>query len=285
MAKKNNVKNPLGIFSMPEKICVIGDVHADLETFIDILKKAGLLDKELNWSGGKTVLVIIGDLVDGKCRNGKWKGDSDILVIKLVERIMKQAKEKKGDVIVLLGNHEFMNIRGNFSYSGDKGIKEMGGIQGRIRYFNSAFKDFAKKCYLAVKIGDWVFCHAGILPEISSNLTIEDLNLLLLKYLNKKMDKKEEDIFYEIISGDLGILTNREFGNSGVNNEKLNKTLSNMKAKCMVVGHTVQKRVNSLCNGKLWRVDTGMSRAFGESNKKRMGFLLIFDHGKRTKLF
>jgi len=270
---------------MPEKMCIIGDVHADYETFINILKKSGMIDENLNWSGKKTNLVIIGDLVDGKSRSGKWKGDSDINVVKLIEKLMKQAKEKSGEVIVLLGNHEFMNIRGNFSYSGDKGIKELGGLKGRLKYFNSTFKDFAKKCYLAVKIGDWVFCHAGILPEISSNLTIEDLNLLLLKYLNKKMDKKEEDIFFEIISGDLGVLTNREFGNTNVNADKLQKTLNNMKAKCMVVGHTVQRRVNSLCNGKLWRVDTGMSRAFGENNKKRLGFLVVYDHGKKTKLF
>ena len=70
-----------------------------------------------------------------------------------------------------------------------------------------------------------------------------------------------------------------------INQDKLNKTLMNLKAKSMVVGHTVQKRVNSLCNGKLWRVDTGMSRAFGENNKKRMGFLLILENGKKTKIF
>ena len=99
------------------------------------------------------------------------------------------------------------------------------------------------------------------------------------------MAAKEEQLFYEIISGELGILTNRIFGNSTCNPDILNKTLHHMKAKHMVVGHTVQKRVNSLCNGKLWRVDTGMSRAFGEGNKKRMGFLLIHDYGKKTRIY
>ena len=285
MARKKNNNKSLGIFQMPEKICVIGDIHADCESFSNILMNAGLINEKLDWTGRKTVLLVIGDLVDGKNRQGKWNGDSDLNVIKLVEKLMKQAKDKGGDIIVLLGNHEFMNIKGNFSYSGDRGTKEMGGTVGRYKYFNTKFKDFAKKCFLAVKMGDYVFCHAGILPEISANLTIEDLNLLLQKYLNGHMDKKEEELFYEIISGDLGILTNREFGNSSVNQDKLNKTLTNLKAKSMVVGHTVQRRVNSLCNGKLWRVDTGMSRAFGENNKKRMGFLLIYENGKKTKIF
>ncbi len=279
-----NNKN-LGIFKMPDKICVIGDVHADYNSLIKLLKKAGMIDDDINWTGRKTFLIFIGDLVDGKSRSGKWTGDSDINVIKLIERLMKQAKEKDGEIIVLLGNHEFMNIKGNFTYSGTKGINEMGGYNGRLKYFNTTFKEFAKKCYLAVKIEDWVFCHAGILPEISKNLKIDDMNLLLLKYLNKKMDKNEEDIFYEILSGDLGILTNREFGNSTVDNEMLNKTLNNLKAKHMVVGHTVQRKINELGNGKLWRVDTGISKAFGENNRKRIAFLLIFDKGKKTKVF
>ena len=283
MAKKN--RNNLGIFEMPEKICVIGDIHADFESFYQLLYNAGIVNEKLDWTAKKLTLLIIGDLVDGKTRMGKWNGDSDINVIKFVEKLMNQANEKGGRVIVLLGNHEFMNIKGNFSYSGDNGTKELGGTIGRYKYFNTKFKDFAKKCFLAVKMGDYVFCHAGILPEISANLTVGDLNLLLQKYLNGDMDKKEEELFYEIISGELGILTNREFGNPTVNQDKLNKTLMNLKAKSMVVGHTVQKRVNSLCNGKLWRVDTGMSRAFGENNKKRMGFLLILENGKKTKIF
>jgi len=283
MARKNI--NNLGIFEMPEKIVVIGDIHADFETFFSILLKTGLINEQLEWTGKKTTLIIIGDLVDGKSRAGKWKGDSDVNVIKLIERLIKISSEKGGHVIVLLGNHEFMNIKGNFAYSGDRSIKEMGGNNGRLKYFNSNFKEFAKKCYLAVRFGDWVFCHAGIPLEISKSIKVEELNLLLHKYLNGKMKQKEEDIFYELISGDYGILTNREFGNSTVNSDRLNKTLNNMKAKCMVVGHTVQNRVNSLCNGKLWRVDTGMSRAFGENNRKRLGFLLIHDYGKKTKIF
>ena len=283
MAKKNI--NNLGIFEMPEKICVIGDIHADFESFYQLLYNAGIVNEKLDWTAKKLTLLIIGDLVDGKTRMGKWNGDSDINVIKFVEKLMNQANEKGGRVIVLLGNHEFMNIKGNFAYSGDKGINEFGGENERLKYFNSNFKKFAKKCFLAVKIGNWVFCHAGIPWEISKNLRIQDINLLMHRYLNGRMKQSEEDIFFELISGDNGILTNREFGNTTINNDRLIKTLNFMKAKCMVVGHTVQNRINSLSNGRIWRVDTGMSRAFGENNKKRMSLLLIYENGNKTKIF
>jgi hypothetical protein len=31
----------------------------------------------------------------------------------------------------------------------------------------------------------------------------------------------------------------------------------------MVVGHTVQPHVDSDCDGKLWRIDVGMTKVFG----------------------
>ena len=290
--KVNNVKktggksiNNLGIFRMPEKICVIGDIHADYEAFIFTLKKSGMVNNKLEWVGRKTYLVIIGDLVDGKTRVGSWKGDSDMKVVSLVEKLMVSAKKKGGMVIVLLGNHEFMNIRGNFTYSGVGGIREMGGENGRKKYFATKFKKFGKGCYLAVKIGDWVFCHAGIPPEISLLYTIPELNKLSVRYFNNLLKPDEERNFFEIISGDNGILTNREFGIDPVNCNRLNITLNNLKSKHMVVGHTVQTMINSVCNTKLWRVDVGISRAFGDNFKKRVGFLVIYDYGKKIKVF
>lgn len=277
--------NNLGIFKMPEKILVIGDIHADYEAFIFTLKKAGMINNKLEWTGRKTFLVIIGDLVDGKPRMGNWKGDSDIKVVNLVEKLMIGAKKKGGMVIVLLGNHEFMNMRGNFTYSGEGGMREMGGENGRKKFFKNRFKKFGKGCYLVVKIGDWVFCHAGIPPEIALLYTIPELNKLSLRYFNNLLKPNEEKNFYDIISGDNGILTTREFGFDPVNCNRLNISLTKLNAKHMVVGHTVQTMINSVCNTKLWRVDVGISRAFGDNFKKRTGFLVIYDYGKKIKVY
>jgi hypothetical protein len=53
----------------------------------------------------------------------------------------------------------------------------------------------------------------------------------------------------------------------------------------MVIGHTVQPKVNDVCNKKLWRVDVGLSRAFGNNNRKNLGFLVIYESGKKMKIF
>ena len=274
-----------GIYKMVEKIVVIGDIHADYEILLAVLKKAGLINDKLEWIGGKTYLVMIGDLVDGKARIDNWNGDSDVKVINFLGKLIKKAKRKGGDVIILLGNHEFMNIRGNFNYSGDHGIREMGGELNRLKYFNSKFLSFANKCFLAVNIGGWIFCHAGIVPEISKKYSIPKLNTMLVKFLSNQMNLHEDNVFFEIISGENGILTTREFGINNINCKRLLATLENLNANHMVVGHTVQEKVNDICNKKLWRVDVGLSRAFGNNHKKNLGFLVIYDSGKKMKIF
>jgi hypothetical protein len=274
-----------GIYKMVEKIVVIGDIHADYEILLAVLKKAGLINDKLEWIGGKTYLVMIGDLVDGKARIDDWNGDSDIKVINFLSKLIKLAKRKGGDVIILLGNHEFMNIRGNFNYSGSNGIKQMGGELNRLKYFNSKFLSFANKCFLAVNIGGWIFCHAGIVPEISKKYSIPKLNAMLHKFLSNQMNLHEDNVFFEIISGENGILTTREFGINNINCKRLLVTLENLNANHMVVGHTVQEKVNDICNKKLWRVDVGLSRAFGNNPRKNLGFLLIYDSGKKMKIF
>jgi hypothetical protein len=274
-----------GIYKMVEKIVVIGDIHADYEILLAVLKKAEIINDKLEWIADKTYLVIIGDFVDGKARIDNWNGDSDLKVIHFLGKLIKKAKRKKCEVIILLGNHEFMNIRGNFTYSGESGIKEMGGELKRLKYFNNKFFEFAKKCFLAVNIGGYVFCHAGIVPEISKKYTIPKLNIMLHKFLSNQMNLKEDNIFFNIISGDYGILTTREFGGDNINCKRLSATLENLNANHMIVGHTVQNKVNEVCNKKLWRVDVGLSRAFGNNNRKNLGFLVIYDFGKKMKIF
>jgi len=270
---------------MVEKIVVIGDIHADFEMLLAVLKKADIINDKLEWSGGKTYLVMIGDLVDGKARIDNWSGDSDLKVINFLSKLINQAKRKGGDVIILLGNHEFMNIRGNFNYSGSNGIKQMGGELNRLKYFNNQFLSFANKCFLAVNIGGWIFSHAGIPPEISKKYPIPKLNYILQKFLSNEMNIHEENLFFDIISGENGILTTREFGTNDINSKRLITTLANMNANHMVIGHTVQEKVNDICNKKLWRVDVGLSRAFGNSRRKNLGFLVIYNFGKKMKIY
>jgi hypothetical protein len=89
-----------------ERIVAVGDLHGDYDNFILILKnpKVGLVDDNLHWSGGKTHLVQIGDIMD--------RGDKAKEILDLLMRLEKEAEAAGGKAHILLGNHEELNITG-----------------------------------------------------------------------------------------------------------------------------------------------------------------------------
>lgn len=90
------------------RIVAIGDVHGDLDALVSILQEADLIDDQRRWSGGNAILVQTGDLLD--------RGAYDKQVMDLLMELEKQAPRSKGRVVVLLGNHEMMNITGDLRY-------------------------------------------------------------------------------------------------------------------------------------------------------------------------
>jgi hypothetical protein len=84
------------------RVFAIGDVHGSLEGLVEILTVAGLVDAELRWSGGDAILVQTGDLFD--------RGAHVRAVMDLLMRLQKEAPADGGLVVVLLGNHETMNL-------------------------------------------------------------------------------------------------------------------------------------------------------------------------------
>ena len=47
-----------------DRIVVVGDLHGAYESFVKILKQTGLVDDLLQWTGGNTHLVQMGDILD-----------------------------------------------------------------------------------------------------------------------------------------------------------------------------------------------------------------------------
>jgi len=92
----------------PEVLIAIGDIHGDFDDFALLLQRVGLVDKALHWSGGKATFVQTGDLID---RGPKGRQVMDLLI-----SLEKEAAPAGGEVQILLGNHEVMNILGDLRY-------------------------------------------------------------------------------------------------------------------------------------------------------------------------
>ena len=94
--------------SRTERLVAIGDVHGDLETFCRLLARLELVDEELRWRGADARCVQLGDLIDRGARGRE--------VLELAMRLEVEAAAAGGAFVVLLGNHEVMNLMGDLRY-------------------------------------------------------------------------------------------------------------------------------------------------------------------------
>jgi hypothetical protein len=91
-------------YSENPHIVVIGGVKGAANTVAALLQHLELIDAEQHWSGGDTILIQTGDLVD--------EGENVRATLDLFMRLQSEAVDAGGQVIVVMGNHEAMNMLG-----------------------------------------------------------------------------------------------------------------------------------------------------------------------------
>ncbi len=94
--------------AQPQRIVAVGDLHGDYSAWLDIARAAGLIGANGRWTGGKTMLVQLGDITD--------RGPASLAIIRSLQQLQKSAPRAGGRVVVVLGNHEAMNLVGDLRY-------------------------------------------------------------------------------------------------------------------------------------------------------------------------
>lgn len=87
------------------RVVAIGDIHGDVEAFVSIMQRAGLIGDRNRWIGGAATLVQTGDFTD--------RGTGVRPVMNLLMALETHAASAGGRVVILLGNHEVMNLLRN----------------------------------------------------------------------------------------------------------------------------------------------------------------------------
>tara|TARA_B110000977_G_scaffold201230_1_gene294869 strand:+ start:2080 stop:2922 length:843 start_codon:yes stop_codon:yes gene_type:complete len=269
-------------FPAQNKIIVIGDLHGDYKLTIMCLAGMKLINKSHNWCGGDTWVVQMGDQIDRGGR-GSFVNDenSDIKILQLFNTLNIQANKQNGAVISLIGNHELMNVMGNYNYVSPLGISEFGGKQRRYNFFKPGgiISNLLSTRPVILKIGSWIFVHAGIDPVIVKKYKFDDINNLMRQFLLGDHQLVNNRNFNELFILPNSLLWDRTLTGRQLSRKYCNTLLKLLKCKYIVVGHTPQNKINSLY-GKIWKVDTGMSEAFGTNSHTRMQVLEIINDGE-----
>ena len=238
-----------------ERIVALGDVHGDLAATKRALRLAGAIDEQDRWVGGKLVLVQTGDILD--------RGDGEQEILDLFVALESEAKKSGGAIYRLNGNHEFMNAMGDFRYVTTGGFADFETTATTSNPPTSKARaaaflpggSYAKRLAAldtVTMVGDTIFVHGGVLPRFVDNL--EEMNRQSRCFLLGHSPPPEAIMDPE------GPIWTRAFSTGDSSCAELDKTLASLSAKRMVVGHTPQlSGITSACEGKVWRIDTGMA--------------------------
>ena len=379
------------IFPEQKRVIVIGDIHGDLDVIIECLVLSKCIDKiqvpaikdvismdaffkNIKWIGNDTYVVQLGDQID-RVRPQSWD-DNDVTqdnaykdegstleIFYLFYHLDKIAREYNGRVFSIIGNHEIMNIEGDFRYVSLKEFKSFKEHLESVYHDNSKFpyhsrtlkknsikllknniqsntdsklpKGYRERLYafsptglcanmigynnyIMLQIGKWLFCHGSPVLNTLNTYSIDMVNNYVSMYLNgiNNTDSNNENNiainYYKITKhGDTSVLWNRDFGETEITdnteihltkqldsildaynnkNRILQKNINTQPANYIAVGHTIQdinkNGINSICNGRAWRCDVAMSKAFCDNkvSKYRKPQVLEILNGNVTKV-
>jgi len=256
-----------------KRLVAVGDIHGDVQKLQAIMRHAGLINNRDQWIAEDTIFVQTGDLVD--------RGNDIKEILDLLKKLMKPASKSNCLMYLLLGNHEIMNLQGEYQFTSRGDVRSFKSIDRRENVFSPTGK-YGKilrgEMNVTIATNDSIFVHAGLTPEYAQ-LGIDTMNQRVREILTTtpsfpelcELSKKNitHPLFTEQIINDHsnGPLMTRSFANGDESEicSILEKTLEITKTKRMVVGHTVQDygEIKTKCNNKLIMIDLGMSDCYG----------------------
>lgn len=275
------------------RVVAIGDIHGDFEQYLTVLKDSGLIDTQLNWSGGETHLVQMGDLPD--------RGPDSLKIMRHMKKLQRQARRKKGYVHALIGNHEIMNVDGDLRYvhpgeftalaSRKSARLQKNYITEMIEYLDEEnpaaanvgearrpalekryplgfvehrllwapegeFFEWIKSHNTAIKINRTLFVHGGLSPH-QAPLPLKEINTRVRRYLRRSNE--------DAIIDDSGPLWYRGLAlhPAEIELEPLKKMLTYYDVDTIVIAHTpTPSRILPRLGRRVIQADVGLSRAY-----------------------
>jgi hypothetical protein len=273
------------VFTVDGSIAIISDLHGEYNNYIRLLKKSGIIDKDLNWSFGKNHLVILGDIFD--------RGPMVTEILWHLFGLEMQASAAGGKLHIILGNHEYMILTGNSQFINTKYLnveQVMGKSYSSLFLANSVLGNWLRKKPVIVKVNSILFTHAGISTElVREKMGMDQINLIFREKLTGSTAYESDTTGGRFLNIHIDeMLSYRNyFADKEFNETKLDSILFFYGVNRIIVGHTTLPEVKSMFSNKLLGADAGiMNYHSGEILLYQNGiFYRVSYNGKREKIF
>jgi len=238
-------------YALPARMLVLSDIEGNFQAFKLMLLGGKVIDEKFRWTFGKGHLVLLGDYFD--------RGLNVTECLWLAYKLEAEAEAAGGKVHFILGNHEILNLEGNTQYVRRKYLENAELFaEDYKRWFdnNSELGRWLRTKNAVEKIGDYVFCHGGISPDLArTGLTLSEINHLSRQYLGKPFDSIKNSNAKAVYDYKTGIFWYRNVAKYLITNEEVTNILKFAGATKMIVAHTLQPDVTSLYEGRIICID------------------------------
>lgn len=182
---KPEIKPPPTYYPEAATIFAVSDIEGNFNALINLMQQHGVINDQLDWIFGTGHFVMVGDVFD--------RGNHVTEMLWFLYRLEEQAIADGGYVHMLLGNHEALNLRGDLRYIELKYAtfaqltKDQHGIVYTDLFsMDSELGRWLRSKNVVEKIGDKLFVHAGISPEMRRrDYTLEEINSFSREMLDK----------------------------------------------------------------------------------------------------
>jgi hypothetical protein len=187
-----------------------------------------------------------------------------------------------------------MNLQGNSTYVRRKYLENallMGDDYKTFYDRNSELGRWLRTKNAVEKIGDYVFCHGGISPELAqTQLSLTEINKIARQHLGKPQDEILSESAKSIFDLQTGIFWYRAAAKNLISEAEITYVLKYADARRMVIGHTLQPDLTALYNGRVICIDLYHEENLREGFMKTLwiedGFCYVINHlGEKSSLF
>ena len=277
---KSKLENEPCEFGNPKTILALSDIEGEFDAFRNLLIGNKVIDGNYNWIFGKNHVVICGDLFDRGARVTEY--------VWLLYKLEQEASAAGGYVHVVLGNHDIMNMGGDFRYVNPKYLADAKKLNKEYKDLfaqNTEIGRWLKTKNIMEKVGRNLFMHGGVSPQVNKiQWPLDAINNYVRPWYAVDIEKIPDSVY--LFFSDYSPFWYRGYFTAPLATQaQVDSTLSLYDVKKIVVGHTIIEHVDGYFNNKVYGIDVNQHDGHHEALLIQDGkYFRVDEQGNKTPL-